>query len=113
PREIVLGRLAGKLSQVGMILLAGVPALALLAAWNDLGMPRLLAMLLLLAGLGLGGGGMAIMASVVSRRGPDALLAVYLFTIVLLLAAWRRGWACPPSWTWRWGGSARIRAWPG
>jgi ABC-type Na+ efflux pump permease subunit len=86
PREIVLGRLAGKLSQVGMILLAGIPALTLLAAWNDLGAPRLAALVLLLAGVGLGGGGMAVLASVVSRRGRDALLAVYLFTIVLLLA---------------------------
>src|SRR5579883_1236452 len=86
PREIVLGRLAGKLGQVGMILLAGIPALALLAAWNDLGMSRLSALLLLLAGVGLGGSGMAVLASVVSRRGRDALLAVYLFTIILLMA---------------------------
>jgi ABC-type Na+ efflux pump permease subunit len=86
PREIVLGRLAGKLSQVGMILLAGIPPLALLAAWNDLGALGLAALLILLAGLGLGGAGMALMASVLSRRGRDALLAVYLFTIVLLLA---------------------------
>jgi ABC-type Na+ efflux pump permease subunit len=86
PREIVLGRLSGKLSQVGMILLGGLPALALLAAWNNLGAPRLAALVLLLAGVGLGGGGMAVMASVVSRRGRDALLAVYLFTIILLSA---------------------------
>ena len=38
PREIVLGRLLGKLSQVGMILLAGLPLLALLAAWNGYGL---------------------------------------------------------------------------
>ena len=36
PREIVSGRLLGKLSQVGMIVLAGLPILALLAAWNGL-----------------------------------------------------------------------------
>jgi ABC-type transport system involved in multi-copper enzyme maturation permease subunit len=98
PREIVLGRLIGKLSQVAMILLAGVPPLTLLAAWNDLGMPGLMALLVLLVGLGLGGGGMAVLASVVSRRGRDALLAVYLFTIVLLAAPLAANLGLPSEW---------------
>src|SRR5262249_53871430 len=98
PREIVLGRLIGKLSQVGMILLAGIPALALLSAWNDLGMACLAALLVLLVGLGLGGGGMAVLASVVSRRGRDALLAVYLFTFVLLAAPLAVNLGLPGEW---------------
>src|SRR5262249_55821752 len=56
PREIVLGRLAGKLSQVGMVALAGVPALAILASWNGFGSHHLVTLLLLLAAMGLGGG---------------------------------------------------------
>jgi ABC-type transport system involved in multi-copper enzyme maturation permease subunit len=91
PREIVLGRLLGKLSQVGMILLAGVPLIALLAAWAGLGPLELLVLCLLLAAVAFGGGGLGVGASVVSRRGRDALLAVYLIILLLLLgpfAAW-------------------------
>ena len=38
PREIVEGRLLGKLCQVGMIILAGVPVLAFLAPLDGLGL---------------------------------------------------------------------------
>ena len=41
PREIVTGRLLGKLSQVGMILLAGVPFLVIVGAWNGLDLLQL------------------------------------------------------------------------
>ena len=45
PREIVSGRLLGKLSQVGMIVLAGLPILGILFAWNGLGFLDLAAVL--------------------------------------------------------------------
>jgi len=86
PREIVLGRLLGKLSQVGMILLAGLPPLALLVAWNGFGLLHLAMIALLLAAVSLGGGGLAIGASVVSRRGRDALLTVYILMLILTLS---------------------------
>ena len=60
PREIVSGRLLGKLSQVGMIVLAGVPIVALLAAWNGLSLLELLTFFLLMSAVGLGGGGLAV-----------------------------------------------------
>ena len=93
PREIVLGRLVGKLSQVGMILLAGLPLLALLVAWNGYGLIHLAAIALLLAAVRLGGGGLAVGASVLSRRGRDALLAVYILMLILTLSPllWRLG----------------------
>jgi ABC-type Na+ efflux pump permease subunit len=86
PREIVLGRLLGKLSQVAMILLAGVPLLAILVAWNGHGLVHLATIALVLAALSLGGGGLAIGASVVSRRGRDALLTVYILMLLLTLS---------------------------
>jgi ABC-type transport system involved in multi-copper enzyme maturation permease subunit len=86
PREIVLGRLIGKLSQIGMILLGGVPIVALLGAWNGLGLLQLAALCLLLASIGIGGGGLAMLASIASRRGRDALLSVYVIILVFYLS---------------------------
>jgi ABC-type transport system involved in multi-copper enzyme maturation permease subunit len=86
PREIVSGRLLGKLSQVGMILLAGLPLLAILFAWNGFGFVDLLVMLVLLAAVGFGAGGLAVGASVISRRGRDALLSVYILMLLLLMS---------------------------
>ncbi len=85
-REIVLGRLIGKLTQVVMVLLAGTPAvlfLGMLAGFN----PGAQAMLFLLPlAVAFGGSGLAVAASIFSRRGRDALLAVYIGDIVFLLS---------------------------
>jgi ABC-type transport system involved in multi-copper enzyme maturation permease subunit len=86
PREIVIGRVLGKLSQVGMIVLAGLPILGMLFAWNGLGLSNLATFFLLLTAVGFGGGGLAVGASIVSRRGRDALLSVYILMLVLLLS---------------------------
>ncbi len=86
PREIVSGRLLGKLSQVGMIVLAGLPVLGIFFAWNGLGFLDLAAFFLLLTAVGFGGGGLAVAASIVSRRARDALLSVYILMLVLLLS---------------------------
>jgi len=86
PREIVSGRLLGKLSQVGMILLAGVPFLVLLGAWNGFDLSQLATLFLLLAAVGAGGGGLAVAASIVSKRGRDALLSVYILMLALVLS---------------------------
>jgi ABC-type transport system involved in multi-copper enzyme maturation permease subunit len=85
-REVVVGRMAGKLSQVGMVLLAGFAPLALLAAWNGLGLAQLMTLVLLLGAAAAGGGGMGVCASVLSRRGRDALTGVYLVILLLLLS---------------------------
>jgi ABC-type transport system involved in multi-copper enzyme maturation permease subunit len=86
PREIVSGRLLGKLSQVAMVVLGGLPMLAVLFAWNGLGLWDLAVFFLLLSSAGFGGGGLAVGASVVSRRGRDALLSVYCLMLVLVLS---------------------------
>ena len=84
-REIVTGRLAGKLAQVGMILLGGAPAVVGLASLGGGSPARIGIELLLPAAVGLGAGGLAALASTLSRRGRDALLSVYLVELFLML----------------------------
>jgi ABC-type transport system involved in multi-copper enzyme maturation permease subunit len=85
-REIVLGRLVGKLTQVGMIVLAGVPAVVLLASLSGMNGQVQLLLLTLPVAVGLGSGGISVLASAVSRRGRDALLGVYLIDVLFLLS---------------------------
>ncbi|MEJ7639819.1 MAG: hypothetical protein WKF75_18070 [Singulisphaera sp.] len=75
--EIVIGRLAGKLCQVGQILLAGVPFLVLTAALAAIRAPSLAAMLALPAVVAFGIGGISWPPRR-PRVARDALLAVYL-----------------------------------
>lgn len=86
PREIVAGRLAGRLCVVGVFLAAGLPFLVWFAAMRGLGPWALSALIALPAAVGFGGGGMAIAVSAVARRARDALLVVYLFDLLFLLA---------------------------
>jgi ABC-type transport system involved in multi-copper enzyme maturation permease subunit len=76
--QIVNGRLGGKLAQVGMLLLAGVPLGFLLAELADLPMLAMLGLACLPLALAFGVGGASLAASALLRRGRDALLAVYL-----------------------------------
>jgi len=94
PREIILGRLSSKLTQVVMVLLAGVPAVVALASLLGIGPVFLSLFLALPAAVAFGGGGLAALASTVSRRGRDALLTVYLIDVVFLLSPLgvRAGW---------------------
>ncbi|MFO0909821.1 MAG: ABC transporter permease subunit, partial [Isosphaeraceae bacterium] len=85
-REIVVGRVLGKLTQVAMPLLAGVPVVVLLGSLAGMRWFPLLALILLPFCVAIGGGGLAAVASVVSRRGRDALLAVYLVDLVFLVS---------------------------
>jgi ABC-type Na+ efflux pump permease subunit len=84
-REIVTARLLGKLTQVGMVLLAGLPAVILIAALAGLRPGVMAALIALPALVAFGGGGLATAVSAVSRRGRDALLTVYLLDLVFLL----------------------------
>jgi ABC-type Na+ efflux pump permease subunit len=97
PREIVEGRLLGKLSQVGMIVLAGLPIIAFLAPMDGLGLRHVLAIMLLLVAVGLGAGGLAVGASVVSRRGRDAQLTVYILMILLMISPFLGSLGLPPA----------------
>jgi ABC-type transport system involved in multi-copper enzyme maturation permease subunit len=93
--DIVLGRLAGRLSQVAMIEMAAVPALLMIASMAGLDWVLTLSLLALPAGLALGGGGIALGASAISRRGRDALLFVYLVEILFLLSPLLATWGGP------------------
>jgi ABC-type transport system involved in multi-copper enzyme maturation permease subunit len=84
--DIVLGRLAGRLSQVAMIELAALPALLLITAMAGFGWLATLALLALPMSVAFGGGGIALAASAMSRRGRDALLLIYLLDILFLLS---------------------------
>ncbi|GAC1468300.1 MAG: hypothetical protein NVSMB9_10830 [Isosphaeraceae bacterium] len=95
--EIVLGRLTGKLTQVGMILLAGVPALVLLAALRGSGPGSIFLLLLLPLCVAIGGGGLSVLASILVRRGRDALLLVYLVDLFFLLSPLASAFGLPAS----------------
>jgi ABC-type transport system involved in multi-copper enzyme maturation permease subunit len=96
--EVVLGRLVGKLSQVVMILLAGVPALVFLASMAGMRFWALVALLAVPVAVSIGAGGLAALASTLSRRGRDALLAVYFVDLLFLLTPMlrRAGWTAGP-----------------
>jgi ABC-type transport system involved in multi-copper enzyme maturation permease subunit len=85
-REIVLGRLLGRLAVCGALFLPAVPALVFLAAFCDLHSLDIALILLLPPVVAFGAGGMCCALSVVSRKGRDALLAVYLFDALVVLA---------------------------
>lgn len=84
--EIVLGRLAGRLSQIAMIELASLPLLLLIASLSGFGLVSTLTLIGLPMALAFGGSGIALAASAMSRRGRDALLFVYLIMVLILLA---------------------------
>lgn len=84
--DVILGRLAGRLSQVLMIELAAAPGLLLLATYAGMGWAVTLSLLALPAAVSFGGGGIALAASALSRRGRDALLFVYLMYVLFLLS---------------------------
>ena len=85
--EIVIGRLAGKLSQVGMVLLTAVPGVVLLASMAEVSAQTLLTMAALIGAVAFGMGGISIGASATARRGRDALLGSYGAGILLLMGA--------------------------
>ena len=84
--EIVLARLAGRLCVVGMVGAAGLPILVWFAALCELGPIALTILLVLPAAVTFGGGGFALAVSTVARSARDALLMVYLFEFLFLLA---------------------------
>ncbi len=73
------------MTQILMILLVGVPPLVLLAALTGSTVQAMAIMLLFPIAVGVGGGGLSMAVSAVSRRGRDALLSVYLLDLVFLL----------------------------
>ena len=85
-REIIQARLTGRLAVVAAFVLAGAPGLVLLGSLNGWGIAQLLTAALLPLAVAVGGGGLAVAASSLARRGRDALLAVFLAELVALVA---------------------------
>jgi ABC-type transport system involved in multi-copper enzyme maturation permease subunit len=100
--EIVAGRLAGRLSQVAMILLASVPLLLLLGFLAAISTGSMLVMLLYGPALAVGACGLTAGVAVVSRRGRDALLGSYAIGLGLIAAG-----TLLPGWT-AWGSGLAI-----
>jgi ABC-type transport system involved in multi-copper enzyme maturation permease subunit len=85
PREIVLAKLASRLSIVAVLLLAGVGAGAVLAWLEPIPWRLALLHVALPLAVAFGSGGLALAASAIARRGRDALMAVYFLDLALFL----------------------------
>ncbi|MEW4568050.1 ABC transporter permease subunit [Tautonia sp. JC769] len=85
-REIVAGRLAGRLAQVGSVLLAMLPPMLLLAFLAAIRPEVLGVMTLYGAALALGASGLTAGVAVLSRRGRDALLGSYAIGLFVMLS---------------------------
>jgi ABC-type transport system involved in multi-copper enzyme maturation permease subunit len=83
-REIVIGRLVGKLSQVAMLGLTFLPVIIWIASLAGFRARAFGTLLLLPVTVAFGAGGIAVAASALSRRGRDALLVVYLLDALFL-----------------------------
>ena len=84
-REIVASRFVGRLCAIGVVALAGLPLLAVLAGANSMPPAALLVLIGLPVSIALGTGGLALAASAATSRGRDALLGVYITVIALLI----------------------------
>lgn len=102
--EIVVGRLVGKLTQVYMVLLAGVPALILLSDMAGMNLGVQFVLVALPAAVAFGGSGLAAAASSNAKRGRDALLAVYIGMVFFLLSP-TVSLTGLPSWLFDWVGA--------
>lgn len=86
PREIVTARLLARVALVIMLLAAGLPVLAALAALAGINLVSGALLLALPAAVAWGGGGLALATSVLMRRAREALLLVFMIDAVLLMA---------------------------
>lgn len=100
-REIIEARLIGRLSVVSAFLLTSAPGLMLLGSLNGWGLGQLIVALLLPVAVAAGGGGLAVGASSLARRGRDSLLGVFLVELVALIAPVFSNLWLPPA----------VRAW--
>jgi ABC-type Na+ efflux pump permease subunit len=85
-REIVTGKLLGRLAVLGRTILAALPPLVIMAVMGDLALGRLLLALGLVAVLAFALAAACMLASVWTRRTSDAILASYAALVVTYLA---------------------------
>lgn len=85
--EIVLGRLAGKLSQLILIGLVALPFFLAFATPADLGPLEILALIAVPTCFALAIGALSLAVSAVSRKGRSALLGIYALIAILLIGS--------------------------
>jgi ABC-type transport system involved in multi-copper enzyme maturation permease subunit len=87
-RHIVLGKLLGRVAQVALVAVAGLPLFALLAGFGGVEPVALLAVAAALVVPLFALAAAALLASVLCRQTRDAVLALYVVGVVAGLAVW-------------------------
>jgi hypothetical protein len=85
-REVVLGKLLGRLAVLGLVLLTALPLVVIMATIGDVSVLRILMALAQAAALIMALAGIAMLASVWAKRTADAILACYAAIIIVYLA---------------------------
>jgi ABC-type Na+ efflux pump permease subunit len=90
-RHIILGKLFGRLAQVGLVALAGLPLFALLAALAGIPPAALLIAFIVLIMPTFAVASVTMLASVMCKQTRDAVLAVYVVAVVGAFVVWLIG----------------------
>jgi ABC-type transport system involved in multi-copper enzyme maturation permease subunit len=90
-RHIILGKLLGRVAQVGLVALGGLPLFALLAGFGGVDPVPLLASVLVLILPLFGLAAASLLASALCRQTRDAVLALYVAGVAGGLAVWGLG----------------------
>jgi hypothetical protein len=91
--EIVIGKLLGRLAQVAILVLAGLPLLCFIGVFGGLNLPLLLAVLISAAAPMFAVGAASVLASVWCRQTRDAVIILYAcgavaWLVVAALTTW-------------------------
>jgi len=89
--QIVVARLAGRFTQIGMYAAAGLPLLLLLATLCHDSLLTIVVLVLLPMFIAFGASGLTLATSTLARRGRDALMAIYLLEVLVIAAAYFGG----------------------
>jgi ABC-type transport system involved in multi-copper enzyme maturation permease subunit len=87
-REIVLGKLLGRLLHVAGVLLAGLPVLSLTMLWGGIDLPQLLAVFAVTCLSLLSAGSISILCSVLARRAVTAVVSSYVILFLMMTCCW-------------------------
>ncbi len=90
-RPLLWGKLLGRVAQVGILALAGLPPFALLGGFGGVGLVKLLAFVALSVLTVFAVAAAALLASVWSRQTRDAVLALYAVGLAGALVVWQLG----------------------
>src|SRR5262249_50884388 len=86
--EIVIGKLLGRLTQLALLALAGLPLLCLMAPFTGFNLITILALVVFTILVLIGLGSASMLASVWSRQTRDAVIALYGLGLGGILLVW-------------------------